>query len=130
VIYIDTSVFLAYLWAEDRRPPGALWQQTLIASRLLVYEAWTRIHARQANASHGHAAQEMLTRINIVELSPDVLARALESWPSPVRTLDALHLASIIFLLKRNQQIKLATYDERMKRAAGLLGIELYDLET
>jgi len=27
-------------------PPERLWQESLIASRLLEYEIWTRLHAR------------------------------------------------------------------------------------
>ena len=29
MIYVDTSVVLAHLLAEDRRPPDALWRETL-----------------------------------------------------------------------------------------------------
>jgi len=32
VIYLDTSVALAQLLAEYRRPPAALWRKQLIAS--------------------------------------------------------------------------------------------------
>ena len=45
MIYLDTSVALAHLLAEDRSPPATLWQEQLIASRLLEYELWNRIHA-------------------------------------------------------------------------------------
>jgi len=38
VIYLDTSVALAYLLAEDRRPPDSLWENPLVSSRLLEYE--------------------------------------------------------------------------------------------
>ena len=54
-----------------------------------------------------------------------VLKRALEPFPAPVRTLDALHLASIVFLRDRGQTVALATYDVRMADVAALLGIEL-----
>ncbi len=43
--YLDASVALAHLLAEDRVPPERLWQENLISSRLLEYEIWTRIHA-------------------------------------------------------------------------------------
>jgi len=45
-----------------------------------------------------------------------------------VRTLDALHLASIEFLRGQGQTIELATYDDRMAAAAQELGIELLGL--
>jgi len=56
---------------------------------------------------------------------PHVLARALQPFPLPVRTLDALHLASIEFVRGHNQSIALATYDERLAAGASALGIPL-----
>jgi hypothetical protein len=53
VIYLDASVALAQLLAEDRAPPSGLWKEQLIASRLLEYEIWTRLNARRLGQSHG-----------------------------------------------------------------------------
>ena len=63
----------------------------------------------------------------MVELAPAVLARALEPFPAPVRTLDALHLASIDFLRTYGERPRLASYDDRMVRAARALGFELVE---
>ncbi|MCC6196177.1 MAG: PIN domain-containing protein [Burkholderiales bacterium] len=125
MIYVDTSVALAHLLAEDRRPPASLWRESLIASRLLEYELWVRIHARGLARSHGEAARQLLDRIALVELAPTVLARALEPFPAPVRTLDALHLASIEFVRSQRQRVSLASYDDRMLAAARRLRIPL-----
>jgi hypothetical protein len=57
-----------------------------------------------------------------------VLARALEPFPVPVRTLDALHLASLEFLKSHGQRVYLASYDERLLSAARRLGIETHPL--
>jgi hypothetical protein len=89
---------LAQLLAEDRRPPRRLWEQPLIASRLVEYEVWNRIQARRLAASHGEAARALLARVSMVELSPIVLRRALDPFPAPLRTLDALHLDSVDYL--------------------------------
>jgi len=51
--------------------------------------------------------------------------RALEPFPVPVRTLDALHLASIEFLREQAQTVELATYDRRLITAAKSLRIPL-----
>ena len=126
MVYLDTSVALAHLMAEDRLPDDALWDEPLVSSRLLEYEIWTRVHARQLSATHGEAARLLVSRVAMLELSTEVLARATEPFPSAVRTLDALHLASIEFLRSRAQQIRLASYDLRMTAAAGRLGIPLY----
>ena len=53
MIYLDTSVALAQLLAEDRIPPSTLWQEELVSSRLLEYEIWTRINALELTRSHG-----------------------------------------------------------------------------
>ena len=128
MIYADTSVVLAQLMAEDRRPPAGFWQETLVSSRLLEYEIWNRVNARKLAHSHGEAARSLIGRVALLELAPPVLARALEPFPEPVRTLDALHLASADFLRSQGQQLKVATYDERMARVAQALGFKMYAL--
>lgn len=128
MIYVDTSVVLAHVLAEARHPPAGLWRETLVASRLVEYEVWTRVHARKLLDSHGEAVQAVIGRIALLELAPPVLARALDAFPVPVRTLDALHLASIDFLRRQGQSVELATYDRRMMDAARTLGFPLRDL--
>ena len=128
MIYLDTSAALAELFAEDRRPVPALWKEPLVASRLLEYELWIRVHARGAAKTHGEAAREILSRVAMIELAPAVLARALEPFPARVRTLDALHLATALFLAERRQPVAIATYDERLRAAARALGLALHPM--
>jgi predicted nucleic acid-binding protein len=128
VIYVDTSVALAQLLAEDRVPPAEIWRETLVSSRLLEYELWTRVNAAGLTRSHGDHARELLQRIAMLELAPPVLARALDPFPTPVRTLDALHLASVEFLRAQRQDVVLASYDRRMTSAAWKLGIAVMPL--
>jgi len=128
VIYVDTSVALAQLLNEERRPAASFWDETLAASRLLEYELWNRLHARGLGSSHGEEAQLLIARLALIELAPQVLARALEPFPIPVRTLDALHLASIEFLRARRQAVELASYDERLLAGARALHIPVYAL--
>ena len=131
MIYLDSSVVLAQLLAEDHRPPASLWSETLVASRLMEYEVWTRLHARKLADSHGEPARGLIGRVALLELSPPVLERALEAFPGSVsvRTLDALHLASWDFLRNQGQSIALASYDQRMVAIAGAMNIPLFDLE-
>ena len=70
-----------------------------------------------------------LSRTSLIELSQSVLQRALEPLTRPVRTLDALHLASIHFLTEQRLRPGLATYDQRLAETAHAMGIELFDLE-
>lgn len=128
MIYLDTSVALAQLLAKDRRPLPSLWDLPLISSRLLQYEVWTRLHARDLGASHGEPARSLIGRLALVELAPPILERALEPFPMPLRTLDALHLASMEFLRNNDQHIELASFDRRMNQVAEAMGFSLFEL--
>ena len=129
MIYLDSSVALAYLLAEDRGPPDSLWDGTLVSSRLLEYELWTPIHARGLAASHGEAVRLLMGRVATLELAPSVLARALDAFPGSVRlrTLDALHLASCAYLIDHGQPVVLASYDRRMTAVALAMDIPLFE---
>jgi hypothetical protein len=123
VTYIDSSVALAYLLAEARIPPAAFWSGELVSSRLLAYEVWNRIHARRLGKTLGGDVQSLLDGIELIELSEPVLARALEPWPITVRTLDALHLATVEYLRSRGAPVDLVSYDHRLVAAAQAVGI-------
>ncbi|MCX5731797.1 MAG: PIN domain-containing protein [Deltaproteobacteria bacterium] len=112
MIYLDTSVALAELFAEDRRPAPGFWKGQLVSSRLLEYELWTRVHGRRAAATHGEAVREVLASVAFVEMAPTVLARAVEPFPA-------------LFLAERRQDVVVATYDERMRAAARAVGLGL-----
>ena len=88
-------------------------------------EFWTRLNARNLAGSHGEEARILIQRLALIELAPPVLERALEPFPIPVRTLDALHLASVAFLLGRGQSVELATYDDRLLAAAQALRVPI-----
>lgn len=83
---------------------------------------------RELTRSHGDAARSMLARFAWLELRGDVLERGLHPFPTPVRTLDALHLASVSHLERLGREPELATYDRRMREAAGAMGLRLYPL--
>jgi PIN domain len=123
MIYLDSSMALAHLLAEDRFPPDELWEEQLVSSRLLECEVWNRINAHQLQNSHGDAVRNLIGRIAMVEMIGPVLTRALQPFPVPVRTLDAIHLAAIEFIRAQRQSVKLASYDERLLAAARFLGI-------
>ena len=128
MVYLDTSVALAHLLAEDMAPPAVLWQRTLVASRLIEYELWNRIHARGLGKSHGEMVRALLGQVTILELVTPVLARALEPFPVQVCTLDAIHLASADFLRTQGQTVTVATYDQRMREAAIAMGFLIESL--
>ena len=125
MIYVDTSVAMAQLFAEDRRAPERIWAGEVVSSRLLEYEVWTRVNGRRAGGTHGETVRALLGRILLVELAPVVLARVLQPFPVPVRTLDAIHLATALYLTEARARVELATFDGRMCEAARALRIPL-----
>ena len=131
MIYLDTSVALAWLLTEDRQPPVSFWDGTLVSSRLIEYEIWTPLHTRGLAESHGEAARWLFGRIALLELTPRVLARALDAFPdpAPLRTLDVLHLASCTYLIDQGQEVVLASYDRRMNASARAMDIPLFNPE-
>ena len=130
MIYIDSSVALAHLLGEAQSPPDQFWVQPLRSSKLLEYEVWNRVHAYGLTASHSDAAQAMLRRVTLLDMDKRVLARALEPFPVPIRTLDALHLATMVFIQARarDEIVELATYDHRLLAGARALGIAAAEL--
>ena len=123
--YVDSSVALAYLLAEPTAPAVTFWDSELVSSRLLAYEVWNRLYARQLTERRHGEVRTLLAGIELIELSEPVLARALEPWPTPVRTLDALHLATADYLRRLGDLVELASYDNRMIAAAEAMGIPI-----
>ena len=130
MIYLDTSVALAHLFGEERAPPPGMWREPLAASRLLAYEVWNRLHSRGLTHSHSEAAKLLLAFVSLIDLAPPVLARALEPFPSPIGTLDGLHIATIEYLRSRGEQIELASYDQKLIICARTLGIAIHPLSA
>ena len=93
MIYLDTSVALAHLFSEDRAPPSTLWRERLVSSQLLAYDLWNTIHTRSLTRSHADEAKALLAFVSLIDLTPSALARALEPFPTPIGTLDGLHVA-------------------------------------
>jgi hypothetical protein len=93
-----------------------------VSSRLLDYGLSVRCNAR----GHGAAAAELLPRVALVELAPTVLERARAPFPVAVRTLDALHLATALYLKQHGQRVQNASYDARMLSAGAALDLAIW----
>ncbi|MCI0435121.1 MAG: hypothetical protein L0271_15990 [Gemmatimonadetes bacterium] len=128
IVYLDTSVVLAQLFAEDRRPPAELWTSTLVSSRLLEFEVWTRVHVRGLGASQGEHVRAVLDRIAFLEPLPEVVTRIAEPAGMPLRTLDACTVAAIEFLRSQRMPERAAAYDGRLLAALHAPGIPTYPL--
>ena len=129
MIYLDTSVALARLLGEERRPSESFWQNSLLSSRLLEYEIWTRLRSRGLADSLSQATRRIVDRVTFVELSRVVLDRIVAGFPAPVRTLDAIHLATLLYLRETREPVALATYDEKLRETARQLGVPIFSLD-
>ena len=76
----------------------------------------------------GRKAHALLDRLTFIEMSSSVLERALEPFPRPLRTLDALHLATADFLQRSGNNVELASYDTRLIAAAKMMDIKIAEL--
>ena len=128
MIYVDSSVALAHIFGERATPPRKLWDERLASSLLLRFEVWNRIHARGLGESLANETQATLARIELFEMSEEILERALAPFPLPIRTLDGLHLATMDYLITNDHDVELASYDQRLNAAAEALRIPLYAL--
>ena len=128
MIYLDSSVMLGQIFAEDRSLPEAVAEGALISSRLLEYETWNRIHARGFTKSRAEEVEALFAHITLIDLTPKVLGRALRPFPISVRALDGLHLATIEFLRAGGEDIELPSYDRKLVTCARALGVAIYAL--
>lgn len=103
-----------------------MWSETLISSRLLEYETLVRLNSYGVASTHEEAARQILAKVSFIELAPKVLERALQPFPQPLRTLDALHISSALFLQGLKVKVSLAAYDQRMNDVAKALKIPLF----
>jgi ABC-type hemin transport system ATPase subunit len=62
----------------------------------------------------------------LMEISEEVRERATRVFPDePVRTLDAVHLATALVFLRAFPALELFSYDERILRNAKALGLSI-----
>ena len=99
-----------------------------MSSRLLEYEIRTRLHAMELGESHGALAEALLSHVALLEIVEPVIGRLGEHPTAPSRTLDALHLTSMLFLREQGAEPTLASYDERLNGAADGIHFGLYPL--
>ena len=133
MIYFDTSVVLAALLNETKRPSPSFWvtdtgSSTKTSSRLLEYEVVVRLNALKKSPKAIQSALDFLDGVDLIDMEPAALESALKPFPVSVRTLDAIHLSTMMFLRARGVTVSLATYDGRMERAAKAIGFQIAKL--
>jgi predicted nucleic acid-binding protein len=135
-VYAETSAVLRWLFAEEGgealRAALAAAEKvtssrlTLIETRRVVRRAERdrRITAAQSADVLAVFAQAVSTWA-ILEISEEIARRAEDGFPNePVRTLDAIHLASALFLRQSFPHLVIVSADERIRANAALLGFQ------
>jgi predicted nucleic acid-binding protein len=132
--YVDTSALLRIVLRE----PGALADlrsyDALVSSELIAIESSRTIDRLRLQGSlrTEEAAARLqivagwLEAIDLVLLRPPVLSRASEPLPTPVGTLDGIHLATALSWRDRVGPLQVvATHDAALGLAARAFGFEV-----
>ena len=121
--YLDTSAFIKLVRSEPESP--ALRRE--LAGRELLSSTLLSVEGRRAARRYGDLAsaraRAALTAITLIPLDEPILQAAAELDPAELRSLDALHLATIVSLGEDLE--RLYCYDTRLRDAAQALGIEV-----
>jgi len=121
VTYLDSS---AIVKLAIREPESAALRRYLRRLRPLVSSALARAEVARALLPLGETAHrrgdEVLARIELIRINDRVLGDAGSLEPSQLRTLDAIHLATVS--LFGDTLRRLVSYDVRMTQAAETLG--------
>jgi predicted nucleic acid-binding protein len=131
-LYVESSALLRILLEDDPRlqeMAGAF--QAYLTSALTLVEVprvlsrarrEERLTADEAKDVHGRFAA-FARSCTVAEITPQVRARAALDFPlEPVRSLDAIHLATVAVWGDTITPLVIASTDERVRRNAQALG--------
>ena len=136
-LYAESSAVLAWLLGEEAGPQV---RRLLAAADLVVASDLTliecdRVLIRAAGLGELTEAEAAGRRAHltaaashwhVLRIHPDVVDRARLPFPGePVRTLDAIHLASALTAKTAVAALGLLSLDERVRKAGALLGLTL-----
>lgn len=85
----------------------------LMTSRLGVVETERAI--RRTKPAPLTEMRAVLESVDVIELSPELMTRAAGLTPVELRTLDAIHLATLLML--GSTELDVVTYDDRLLSA-------------
>jgi predicted nucleic acid-binding protein len=136
-VYAETSAPLRWLFEQAQ---AAIVLEHLkraarvVCSRLTLVELRRVVQRAVATGELGEAqAEEVLATVartsarwTILEITRDVTDRAESRFPrEPLRTLDAMHLASALVLRQSLPELQVLSVDARVRENARLLGFEV-----
>jgi predicted nucleic acid-binding protein len=140
ILYAESSAVLAWLLegpAADRVHDVLTTAERLIASDLTLIEC-DRVIIRAVSLGESTEADgvERRSRLSVaaarwevLRISGAIVERARQPFPvEPVRSLDAIHLASALVARSKAPGLQLLSLDERIRSAARRLGFQLQPL--
>jgi predicted nucleic acid-binding protein len=120
VIYLDSSALLKLIFEEAESTALADWLGSEPAVGAPVSSELARIEVlrscRRADAATLPAARSLLAGLDLIPISGDVVDHAAEIGGTLLRSLDAIHLASVAGV--RAALTTFVTYDHRLADAA------------
>lgn len=128
--YLDSSVMLRILLRESNAI-GDLKQWQLFSSQLLdieVRRTLLRYHAERflSAASFARRLNEwnlFHDSMDLIPISNGIMQRAAEPFPTQLKTLDAIHLATVLGWIAQTQQpVTILTHDRQFGIAASACG--------
>jgi predicted nucleic acid-binding protein len=132
--YVDTSALLRLVLRE----PGAIEElrscDALVSSELIAVESFRALDrlrlqgalSAEEAALRRETVTEWLEAVDLVLLQRPILARASEPFPTPLGTLDALHLATaLVWQDRMRQRLAMATHDRDLALAARSYGFDV-----
>lgn len=134
IVYVDTSALLRLVLAEPDTLKDLRSADALVSSELLAVEVLRTIDRLRVQgalsveeaASRRATATLWLEAVDLVLLQRPILERASEPFPTPLGTLDALHLATaLVWRDRMRQPLLMATHDRDLALAARSFGIEV-----
>jgi predicted nucleic acid-binding protein len=133
-VYVDSSVLLRVVLGERGRL--RIWPRitTAVSSELIRLEclrtidrARLRLGLEDAQVADRRAAVlEAIEGFTLVPLSPSILERAAEPFPTVVGSLDAIHLTSALLVRDEFDALTLATHDRELAVAARAEGFRVH----
>jgi predicted nucleic acid-binding protein len=124
LLYLDSSAIVKLVVPEVE---SAALRQSLRSWPERVSSVVARIEVERVGRRIGggavRRARSVLSRLALVAVDPQVVEGAARAEPAELRTLDAIHLATVLSL--GNDLGALCAYDSRLAEAAASAGIEV-----
>lgn len=131
--YLDSSVLLRVVLGEGKRLPE--WSRIDVAvtseiTRVECLRTLDRLRLAGSMDDRELARRRatmlhLLTGVETIRLNRTVLNRASDAFPTQIRTLDAVHLASALLMSGRVPALRFATHDDELATAALSVGLRV-----